>query len=219
MTLIFNAGSELELKIIGNFPQVIDSDTEQLFEENGKMIEEDKFQSVPESGFSVKIKKSIKLTDTLSSFMTPHSPIISERLVEFLQSFSIPSYKLIPLNVYRVKELVTEKKYFIMHFYGNDILNVDFQKSTFDYLTGGAFLDKSLLKFDSFDDYMKKLNNNEVKFSIIKNAVMKPTLKNDLFFLGLLRGSATFITQPLKEAMEKEKITGFKFVEIGHVED
>ena len=103
MGIIFDAGSELEFKIIGNYPQVTGSDTKQLFEENGKRAEEEKFKSVPDSGFSVKIMKSIKLTDTLSSFMTPHSPIVSERLVEFLQSFTIPSYKLIPISVYRVK--------------------------------------------------------------------------------------------------------------------
>lgn len=220
MVKIFDAEEELQGKIIGrSYPQVIGSDSELLFEENGKRIEDEKFKTIPKDMFSVKISKSVKLTDTLSSFMTAHSPIVSEKLVELLKKFTLPDFQLIPLHIYRLKELVTEKRYFIMHFTGDNIQSVDFTKSSFDYLTGGAFLDKSLLKFDNYEDYMKKLNNNEVKMAIIKKVIMKPTLKNDLFFLDILRGSGRFITQPLKEAMEANKITGFRFVEVGYIEN
>lgn len=220
MIKIFNANDALESKIVGrSFPQVIDSDSMALFEENEKRIHDEKFKTFPKDNFSVKIAKSVKLTDTLSSFMTAHSPIVSEKLAELLKEFIVPTYKLIPIKIYRVKELVTEKKYFIMHFYGNNIQSIDFSKSSFEYLCGGAFLDKSLLKFDSYEDYMSKLNKNEVQMAIIQNVIMKPTLKNDLFFLDIFDASARFITHPLKEAMEKHNITGFRFEEVGYIDD
>jgi hypothetical protein len=219
MEKIFNAEDELEFKIIGrSFPQVVGSDTRELISENMKYVEEEKFNTIPKNGYSVKISKSVKLTDSISSFMTNYSPIVSEKLVDLLGKFRVPRFLLIPIRMYRVKELVTEKKYYVMHFYGNDIPSIDFGKSTFDYLCGGAFLDKSLLKFDSHEDYMRKLNNDEVKMAIIQKVVMKPTLKHDLFFLDIYKGSARFVTQTLKEGMEKENISGFHFEEVGYVE-
>src|SRR5579863_1798435 len=184
MKKIFRAEHALDAKIIGkSFPQVVASDMEQLYTENRMYKEDEKFKSVPQDGYSVRISKSVKLTDFMSSFMAAHSPIVSEKLVDFLKIFIIPNFLLIPIRIYKAKELVTEKKYFIMHFFGNDIPNINFKKSTFDYLCGGNILDRSLLKLISHEDYMRKLNSDEIKMIIIQEVVMNSTLKNDLFFL------------------------------------
>jgi hypothetical protein len=220
MVKIFIANDELESKIIGrSFPQVTGSDSKPLFEENQKFNEAEKFKQLPKEAFSAKIAKSTKLTDKLSSFMSTHSPIVSEKFVELVKLFTVPDFILIPIQIYRVKELVIETKYFILHFLGNDIPNINFRESTFDYSTGGAFMDKSLLKFDSYEDYMGKLHINEVQMANIKKTVMRTSLKNDIFFLDILDGSAMYVTQRLKEAMEENKITGFRFEEVGYIED
>ncbi len=104
-----------------------------------------------------------------------------------------------------------------MHFYGNDISNINFENSVFDYLSGGESLDKSLLNFKSYDEYMSKLNNNEIKMAVMKQTVMTSGLKNDLFFLGIFYGFGRFFREPLKVALEKEKITGFRLEEVGYV--
>ena len=100
-----NIAYEMEGKIIGrSYPQVVGSNSEPLFKENQKRIEAEKFKTLPKENFSIKIAKSAKLTDTLSSFMATHSPIVSEKLAELLPKFNIPPFKLMPLDVYRVKQ-------------------------------------------------------------------------------------------------------------------
>jgi hypothetical protein len=218
---IYLASKALEGKIIGRrFPQVLGSDSQLLFEENNKRDENEKFKIIPIDGFSVKIAKSAKLSDTLSSFMAFHSPIVSEEFFEFLQDFLIPDFKLIPIKVYRNSELVIEKKYFILHFFGNDIENINFRQSTFDYFTGGKYFDRSLLQFDDYHHYLDKVKlDGRISLAIIQKVVMKKTLKHDLFFLDIFMGDTFFVSEELMEGIKKQKLTGFCFEEVGYVED
>jgi len=181
MKKIFGAKDELDAKIIGrSFPQAQSSDCEPLFDENGKDTE-DRFLSNPAEEYSVKITKSVKLT-----------------------------------------ELVTEKKYFITHFIGSEVRNVDFEKSTFDYYTGGAgvVLDRSILQFRSYDDFLEKAKaDKRIDMSKIKKIVMLPSLEKDLFFLDEVRMARPLVTENFKDALLDEKITGFRFLEAGYVQD
>lgn len=223
MKKIFGAKEELDAKIIGrSYPQAQSSDCEPLFDENGKDTEEDKFLSIPAEGYSVKITKSVKLTDFLSSFMDFHSPILSEGLINLLGKFKVPAFRTIPVKIYRGKELVTEKKYFITHFIGTEVRHVDFEKSTFDYYTGGAgvVLDRSILQFSSYDDFLEKAKaDKRIDMSKIKKIVMLPSLEKDLFFLDEVRVVRPLVTENFKDALLDEKITGFRFEEEGYVED
>jgi hypothetical protein len=221
MEKIFFVKDQLEPKIIGrSFPQVTDSDDEQLQAENMKRVREDKFKNVPSDGYSVKMPKSAKMTDYISSFLETHTPIVSERLVRLLQKFHVPQYQLIPIRIYKAKELVAEPTYSIMSFLGNDIASIDFKRSSFDYFAGGANLDRSLLQFEDYEDYRNKVaKDDRVEMAIIQKTVMKPALKNDLFFLGIFCASAFFVRERLKDAMEHEQITGFRFEEAGYAED
>jgi hypothetical protein len=223
MKKIFGVKDELDAKVIGkSFPQVQDSDCEPLFDENGKYTEEDKVLSNPAEGYSVKISKSVKLTDALSSFMTHHSPILSEKLITLLGKFRVPAFRTIPIKIYRAKELVTEKKYFITHFIGSEVQNVDFEKSTFDYYTGGAgvVLDRSILQFSSYDDFLEKAKaDKRIDMSKIRKIVMLPSLEKDLFFLDEVRVVRPLVTESFKDALLDEKITGFSFQEEGYIED
>ncbi|HMH24520.1 MAG TPA: hypothetical protein VK563_22220 [Puia sp.] len=223
MRKIFIAKDDLDSKIIGrSFPQIVGSDCKPLFDENEKYNEEDKFLSIPADGYSVKISKSVKLTDSLSSFMTCHSSILSEKLIDLLMKFNTPEFKAIPIKIFRIKELVIEKRYYIAHFIGDEVLNVDFEKSTFDYYTGGAgiVLDRSILQFKDYGDFLKKgRTDRRIDMSKIKNVVMLPSLKNDLIFMNALRVVRMLVTENLRDAMLQEKITGFRFLETGYVED
>jgi hypothetical protein len=224
MEKIFKLGDEYEkTKMIGrSFPQVRDSATEDIFTENGKRVEEEKFKVIPPGGYSIKITKGVKLTDVFSSFMVIHNPIISEKLASLLQEFSIPPFQLIPVNVYRLKELVTEKKYFIMHFLGNDLPHVNFKESTYYFYSGAAdtVLDTSILKFDDYADYLAKRDkDHRIYLSNIRQVVMKASLQHQWFFLDQLDYAHPFITQTLKERFDRENITGFRYNEVGYIKN
>jgi hypothetical protein len=221
MIQLFSLKGDTEAKVIGrSYPQISDTPTKELVDENTKRVEEEKFQVIPPGGYGAKIGKSTKLTDMLSSFMVTGSPIVSEKFANFLRPFIVPRHRLIPINIFRVKELVTEKKYFIMQLFGNDIPNVNFRKSTFDFYMGGATLDKNLLQFENYEDYIHKYETvNHITKAIVKKLIMRTSLKNQLFYLKQLASSHLFVTEPVKEAMDKENITGFKIVEVGYVED
>jgi hypothetical protein len=224
MEKIFRLKEEFEnTKIIGrSYPQVRDSATEEIFTENEKWVEEEKFKMIPPGGYSITITKGVKLTDVFSSFMVIHNPIISEKLARLIQEFSIPKFQLIPVNVFRLKELVIEKKYFIMHFLGNDLPHVNFKKSTYYFYSGAAdtVLDTSILQFDDYADYLAKRDKDRrIYLSNIRQVVMKVSLRHEWFFLDELDNAYSFITQTLKERFDRENITGFRFEEVGYKED
>jgi hypothetical protein len=219
MEKIYIVKDQIDGKIIGrSFPQVTSADDPLLDKENMKRAREDKFREVPANGYHVRIRKSTRLTDFISSFLETHTPILSQRLIDLLGTFRLPSHQLIPLTIYREKESLEEAIYSIVNFQGNDIMDINFPQSTFDYFTGGATLDRSLLNFSDYADYRQKVaKDDRVEMAIIQKVVMKPTLPHDLFFLGIFMGAAFFVRQGLKEAMEREKITGFRFEEVGYV--
>ncbi|MBN9386315.1 MAG: hypothetical protein J0H74_36490 [Chitinophagaceae bacterium] len=219
MEKIYIVKEQIDTRIIGrSYPQVSSADDPLLDKENMKRVREDKFTEVPVNGYHVRIQKSTKLTDYISSFLETHTPILSQRLLRLLQTFRLPSHQLVPVQVYRGKEQVEEAVYRIVNFSGNDIQNINFPQSTFDYFTGGATLDKSLLHFSNYEDYRNKVaKDDRVEMAIIQKVVMKPSLPHDLFFLGIFKASAFFVRQGLKEAMDQEKITGFRFDEVGYI--
>jgi hypothetical protein len=221
MIRLFSLTEDIDSKVIGRkFPQVTGPQTQVLVEENMKLVEEEKFQVIPPGGYGVKIGKSTKLTDTMSSFMVQETPIVSEKFVDFFKLFVVPRHRLVPINIFREKELVTEKKYFILQLFGNDIANVNFPKSTFDFYMGGAVMDRSLLRYENYDDYIQRYeSDNYTTRAIVKKLVMRTSLKNQFFYLRQLAASHFFVTEPVREAMAKENITGFEIVEVGYVED
>jgi hypothetical protein len=221
MIRLFSLEDDIEAKVIGrSYPQISDTPTEQLVRENMKQVEEEKFQDIPAGGYGVKISKSVRLTDYLSSFMVTNTSIVSEQFIQLLGSFTMPQHRVIPINIFRIKELVTEKKYFILQLFGNDIQNVNFKKSTYDFWMGGSIMDKSLLKYENYDDYMLKLEKDSFTHRMkVTNLVMKKSLQNQLFYLSHLSAAYLFVTEPLREAMDKARITGFIMKEVGYIED
>jgi|GEM_PF-4196707 hypothetical protein len=221
MIKLYFLDENIEAKVIGrSYPQISDTPTKQLVRENMKQVDAEKFQEIPAGGYGVKISKSVRLTDYLSSFMVTKTPIVSEQFIELLGSFIVPHHRVIPINIFRVKELVTEKKYFILQLFGNDIPNVSFKKSTYDFWMGGSIMDKSLLKYENYDDYMLKLEKDSFTHRMkVTNLVMKKSLQNQLFYLSHLSAAYLFVTEPLREAMDKARITGFIVKEVGYIED
>jgi hypothetical protein len=221
MMKVYSLEEETEAKVIGRtYPQITGTTTEELREEDKKRVEEDKFQVIPSGGYGVKIGKSTKLTDVMSSFMSQNSPIVSEKFVEFLKPFVVPRHRLVPINIFREKELVTEKKYFILQLFGNDIANVNFPKSTFDFYIGGAVMDRSLLRYQNYEDYIHRYETDTYTVrAIVKKLVMRSSLKNQLFYLKQLASSHLFVTEPVREAMGKAGITGWEISEVGEIED
>jgi hypothetical protein len=224
MEKIFKLDEEVEnMRIIGRrFPQVQDSDTPELFEENGKHDYNKAFEILPTRPYSVKISKGVKLTDVFSSFMVTHSPIVSEKLADLLKPLNLSPFRLIPINVIRVKELVIEKKYYIMHFMGNDLPNVNYKKSTYYYYSGAkdTILDTSILQFEDYEDYLKKREiDHRIYLSKVRKLVMKKSLVHPLFFIDHLNYAHPYIIESLKERFEEEGITGFRFEEVGYIED
>jgi hypothetical protein len=221
MIRLFSLEDDIEAKVIGrSYPQISDTTTKQLVRENMKQVEEEKLQKIPAGGYGVKISKSVRLTDYLSSFMVTNTPIVSEQFIQLLGSFTMPQHRVIPINIFRIKELVTEKKYFILQLFGNDIPNVSFKKSTYDFWMGGSIMDKSLLKYENYDDYMLKLEKDSFTHRVkVTNLVMKKSLQNQLFCLSHLSASYLFVTEPVREAMDEARITGFIMKEVGYIED
>lgn len=221
MIKIFSIREEIEAKVIGrSYPQITDTPTPVLVDENRKRAPEVKFQNIPQGGYGAKIAKSCKLTDYLSSFMVKSTPIVSEQFVQLLGSFAVPQHRVIPINIFRIKELVTEKKYFILELFGNDIPNVNFKKSTYDFWMGGSVMDKSLLQYENYEDYMFKLEKDSFTHRVrITKLVMKTSLQHQLFYLSHLSAAYLFVTEPLREAMDEARITGFIIKEVGYIED
>jgi hypothetical protein len=49
--------------------------------------------------------------------------------------------------------------------------------------------------------------------------VMKKSWQNQLFYLSHLSASYLFVTEPVREAMDQARITGFIMKEVGYIED
>jgi hypothetical protein len=223
MCKVFSADFETDVKIIGrSFPQIKDSDTEELFNENDKFNNNEKFLSTSDDCvYSVNASKGTILTDVLSSFMTVHSPLISEKMLSLLRKFTLPKHKVLPLTIFRNKMKLENEKYFIIHFIGNEIENVNFVKSKFEFYVGGKDreLDTSILHFNHFEDFLTKAEtDSRINMAKVKFVVMKKSLEKDIFFLDRLNGSTTFISERLKEALVFNGISGLKFRQVGLVE-
>ncbi|MGH1383503.1 hypothetical protein [Kordia sp.] len=151
------------------------------------------------------------MTDLMYSRFFWHECFYSQKFTELYKNFIVENSKLIPCKVHHKKNI---HDYFLMHIEETNVM-VDFEKSEFaifdDLKESFKHVYEEKVTEDSFWDISRKIiadSENKLAIKPWKIVLNKPS---DLFNLEL--NGRFYISNRFKEAIEKEKLTGFEFSE------
>jgi len=185
-----------------------ENNTEERFEAYGNI-----FGSINEELDLTKFKALDKayMTDLMYSRFFWHECFYSQKFAKLSKNFIVENSKLIPCNVHHRQNT---HDYFLMQIEETNLM-VDFEKSEFaifdDLKETFKHVYEEKVTEDSFWDISRKIiadSENKLAIKPWKIILNKPS---DLFNLEL--NGKIYISHRFKEAIEKEKLTGFEFTE------
>ena len=156
----------------------------------------------------IKVLKGAILTDFFSftPFLMACPFIISQRVVDLFQDFSIQTYYLFPTKLFQGKEIIDSYKMFYSPLLDYDI--VDYSKSVF--FTGTTLLGKNRHIFNNKFEYLKFLSANPLTYA--EKLVLSKSFNKKLdFFMG--RIGEIYISDKLKISIENKNLTGINILE------
>lgn len=191
--------------------------------ENGILNES---MSVPEPI----VHSKAKLTSYLTSVPINQSKflIIRKEFTDFLRGFDIIEYHTWSIKIHQNEQILNHYNLFYLKVpIQNQI--IDFKKS--DFLVGrlGDWRDKSIRKpisldnYKQYDDLIKKLRKSEDRSQIRCDKLVFDfsNIKWDMFRLTNMPylGAGYYVSEKLKEGIEKEGFTGMSFKELHEVDN
>jgi hypothetical protein len=220
ITRYYKLEHSLDLKVIGSyFPQLQDfygkvADCE-VIDFIASYVED-----IPNISKPIKVlnlKKKTKLTDFISSVMFVNGFIVSRRLREILDQFYIKKTKYFPLSIVHGNDVI--KTFNFLYIASDYSSNIDFERTVFCVRDSIKNKDVKLKNIFEFKEYCKKIYEEDY-FSEIYTEKIYVNNVSDLNVDVLCFGVFDFnyyISQKLKDRLEKENITGFeinKYIEI-----
>lgn len=162
----------------------------------------------------LKLENRSKLTSALSTFLRMRFLIIDDLFLEFIKQFNIDDFQSWKIDVWQNKKLLTKYNMFTTN---NSKQNcIDFNKSIFRTGTYSDFTYKGdIIKIKDYTRYLIKveeLKKKELRIRHEKIVYNFENVKEDLFRTPF--ESYYFVSEKLKNAIEKENFTGIKFEDI-----
>lgn len=166
---------------------------------------------IPDLNYFV-VHNKANLTDLLSNAILPATGlVISKKLKDILQDFNLISNKIYPAKVFHKKEI---QEYYYLHVGTTLAEIVNYQKSSFIILLNYAH-NIGQINISSFNDYHQKkekikVDNPGKTVSIWAEKICFTEdfdQKLDFFKIGIF-DTDLYVSEKLKKALIKEKITG-----------
>jgi hypothetical protein len=221
----FRITESTDLKVVGKFPQRMGDYYSGVTsnEIEGKVLYEEvqMFTEISEKVFvpKLELKHGSKLTDVIS-FSINFDFFISEKLKSIFEKYNQNNFQYIP-TVLKKKEKVF--KYFFMRGMGsyniNNCCHIDFSRTEILMFKSTWDVDYSF-KVKSEIEFFEIIEKTKLPYHVaIKWPKLKDNIPEHLFALEhVYHGYQVFISEELKLILEKEKITGIRYLELDEVQ-
>ena len=211
----------IDNKVVGKYPQ---SEEVKVY---GNLHELPLNQPIKEDKLIMQepiLLKKAKLTSYLdiTAILRNRYMVINDNLMNFLAKFAISEYTKWPIKIHQADNVISNYKLFHIS-YPSDEMIVDYKNSEFLVGKLGDWRDPSIrkpVKVDSYAGYLNlrnELRNRSDNSEIRCNKLIIDFTKTDFDLLRLANvpfGARYYISEKLKDAIEKEGFTGFDFKEI-----
>ena len=164
------------------------------------------------------LQKKAKPTTFLNVIMIPAQFLVFKNyFIDFLKGFDIGEFQTWDLKVHQNGNIINDYDLFIISdTYQRQL--IDFDKSDFFV---GDFLNYDLIgdsiQMEDYDKYVitrEELNKKNKLLKYKKVILNLSNIEMDLFRISNTPASGYYVSEKLKNAIEKEKFTGFAFQEI-----
>jgi len=230
MNKFFKVDFALAAKEVGKvFHQVQDFELNENYDENNRNLFNDaelsKYIDYKINIPYFVLHKSAILSDLVSSAgLRPNLILISPKLLSLLQKFKIDDYQTFKVKV-KVKTSEGLKDYFLFFMYAPDreAEYVDWTATTFrikPYLNASMYEyeNDQIIKFENKQDYLKlrmeffRMPKQEQEVVLTNLKLRNGLIDRDMFRFGGMSLSF-FVSEALKNEIEKQCITGIRFVD------
>ncbi len=153
-----------------------------------------------------------KRTDYISLATNVYN-LYSDKLINLLKSFKIPSYQTFPTQVIKRNETFPYSVFVISEFSPEFI---DYKKSVFYKTHIKSPIEP--IEVNTFEEYEKELGKLSTPFGIKAKKLVLNNEKIDVDIFRLRRATfGYFVSERFKNKIEKENITGLKFIPIEEI--
>lgn len=157
------------------------------------------------------LHKKAKVTDLISSSPISY-PIISEKLMRILEKYRNSGLKFLPTHLIVKGEKIN---YWLMNAYKFDYQYIDFTETIINKI-GIGFVKIETLKINSAKELELSIKEivslNKVESVWIDKLVLKDNIPDEMIFIDRFKGSNYYVSESLKEEIEKANCTGIDFV-------
>ena len=169
------------------------------------------------------LQNGAKPTTYLNVTFIPNWFLVLKRyFIDFLHNFKIEGFQTWDLKVHHKKNILNDYCLFILtQTHQNDL--IDFSKSEFCI---GDFFDCNFISetlyindYENFLHIRNELDNKNKFLKDIKIVLNLSKIDLDLFRIINAPASGYYVSEKLKNAIEKERFTGFAFQEIEDMDD
>ncbi len=210
----FKLNHTLDLKIIGDFPQIqtfkkgYDSKRDNSCSRIGRYISE--IPTIPFDFDGLELAKKAKLTDyTIAAYLSDLSGLlVNPALYDFLSKIQVVDYVKYPVKIYRSGELITDE-YTWLHYSRSYPEFINFEKSDFYLDHSEAHYKKLSLK--NYESFLNAKKNSDYIIES-KRLVLKKTLVSefDVLRIGIVKFD-TYVTEAIKNQMVDKGFTGIVY--------
>lgn len=216
----FEIRNSLDLKEIGKYPQVENAKANCHIWDDPQFIDRFGFNRIDSEVITSNaiLHERAKITDLLSAFIVGFSLklLISSKLKNILEKYSNSKFQFFNAPIIYKNEYY--ENYWLMHTHTFSYNYIDFAKSNFVLRKrktgGGTYLENIEIK--TIDDFKKVLNydlrSKRIHF-LCNNVILKSAISEDFFSLRHVSGGFKhFVSEKLKEEIEKQNCTGIEFI-------
>ncbi len=162
----------------------------------------------------IKIYSTTKWTDFISCSLGPgNDSIISERMFQSIQEFSIGEIQSFDCFIYKSEE---RKKYKWIHYIYSLERKVDYNKSIFDH--PDKTLLKEIKKINNYDDFLKFYDTVD-RFGLIraeKTVIKTDGHQPDFFIVGRFN-QKLYVSERLADKIGEAHYTGIEFTQANDI--
>ena len=164
------------------------------------------------------LEKKARPSTMISVVAVPYNfLILKSYFIEFIQEFTIPEFQFWPLEVHHKRMIITDYNLFLI----NSSLQgeiIDFNKSQFrlgsykDFTWSGESI--QVMNYKNYLSCQEVLKDEDLWLRTQKLVVNLENIEFDFFRLNINSLAGYFISEKLKNAIEKERFTGMVFKEM-----
>lgn len=209
---------EVDINIMKPYPQVIIDDEYNYGEERDNYfgLDFNKFSEYEMESINMLLKKNSLMTDILSIWgISGYGFLMNERVRNLFNMLRLPKHKYYNIKLREENSSNYISNYSWLHLgAGNLVKDIDYSRSKF-FVTEFTMRTHDII-LNSFDDYNSFFKGKEPGWGIFAEEIQMNVgfeIPYDIFTFHFFDRNI-YVSERLKEVLEKEKIKGFKFEKI-----